>query len=122
MQLPIITESVNAPQPQWQLYLLRTRSGNLYTGISTDPLRRLRQHQGEIKGGARALRGKGPLALVWTCHAGDRSQASVLEYQLKQLNKTDKERLVLGLWQPDWLPTPTLTQLATQLATATEVA
>ena len=122
MQLPIITESVSAPQPQWQLYLLRTRSGNLYTGISTDPLRRLRQHQGEIKGGARALRGKGPLKLVWTCHAGDRSQASVLEYQLKQLNKTDKERLVLGLWQPDWLPTPALTQLATQLTTATEVA
>lgn len=122
MQLPIITESVSAPKPQWQLYLLRTRSGSLYTGISTDPLRRLRQHQGEIKGGARALRGKGPLTLVWTCHAGDRSQASVLEYQLKQLNKTDKERLVLGLWQPDWLPTSALTQLATQLATATEVA
>ncbi len=101
MQSAIIAETVKASQ--WQLYLVRTASGSLYAGISTDPQRRLRQHQGELTGGARALRGKGPLQLVWTFAACNRSHASVLEYQLKQLKKADKERLVQGHWQPDWL-------------------
>lgn len=101
MQSAIIAETAKASQ--WQLYLVRTSSGSLYAGISTDPKRRLRQHQGELTGGARALRGKGPLQLVWTFTACNRSHASTLEYQLKQLKKTDKERLVQGQWQPDWL-------------------
>ena len=101
MQSAIIAETAEASQ--WQLYLVRTSSGSLYAGISTDPQRRLRQHQGELAGGARALRGKGPLQLVWTFTACNRSHASTLEYQLKQLKKTDKERLVQGQWQPDWL-------------------
>lgn len=101
MQSAIIAETAKASQ--WQLYLVRTSSGSLYAGISTDPKRRLRQHQGELTGGARALRGKGPLQLVWTFTVCNRSHASTLEYQLKQLKKTDKERLVQGQWQPDWL-------------------
>lgn len=101
MQSAIIAETPRTAQ--WQLYLVRTRSGSLYAGISTDPQRRLRQHQGELTGGARALRGKGPLSLVWTFAAQNRSHASTLEYQLKQLKKADKERLILGHWQPDWL-------------------
>ncbi len=101
MQSAIIAETAEASQ--WQLYLVRTASGSLYAGISTDPQRRLRQHQGELAGGARALRGKGPLTLVWTFAACNRSHASMLEYQLKQLKKADKERLIQGQWQPDWL-------------------
>lgn len=101
MQSAIIAETT--PQSQWQLYLVRTNSGSLYAGISTDPERRLRQHCGELSGGARALRGKGPLTLVWTFTALNRSHASMLEYQLKQLKKADKERLIQGHWQPDWL-------------------
>lgn len=98
----IIAEAT-APQ-RWWLYLLRTAQGALYTGISTDPARRLRQHSGELKGGARNLRGKGPLQLVWQRGVTDRSTASVLEYQLKQLSKSQKEAIVAGHWQPDWLP------------------
>lgn len=103
MQSAIIAETAPTPKTQWQLYMLRTASGSLYTGISTDPVRRLRQHQGELTGGARALRGKGPLQLVWLFPAHSRSHASMLEYQLKQLKKADKERLLSGQWQPAWL-------------------
>ena len=103
MQSAIIAETDPAPKTQWQLYMLRTATGSLYTGISTDPQRRLRQHQGELTGGSRALRGKGPLQLVWLFPAHSRSHASRLEYQLKQLKKADKERLLSGQWQPDWL-------------------
>lgn len=81
----------------WQLYILRTASGMLYTGITNDVARRLRQHQDGR--GAKALRGKGPLALMFYCAAGDRSSASKLEYQVKQLKRQDKIRLVAS--QPD---------------------
>ncbi|HAR09223.1 MAG TPA: hypothetical protein DCR98_12465, partial [Cobetia sp.] len=43
---------------EWSLYVLETAQGRLYTGISTDVVRRLSEHEGG-KRGARALRGKG---------------------------------------------------------------
>ena len=120
MQSAIIAETAPTPKTHWQLYMLRTAAGSLYTGISTDPQRRLRQHQGELTGGSRALRGKGPLQLVWTYPVESRSHASVLEYQLKQPKKADKERLILGHWQPLWLA-PCATTASTN-SSATEVA
>ena len=92
----------NASQ-SWFVYLVQTAKGLLYTGISTNPARRLRQHQGELAGGAKALRGKGPLTLVWQYQAPSRSVASVWEYQLKQLTKAEKNRLVSKGWLPDFL-------------------
>ncbi len=102
LKIRIIADSTTPSQP-WFLYLLRTGNGSLYTGISTEPQRRLRQHQGELAGGAKALRGKGPLQLVWQQAMPDRARASQAEYQLKQLTKQQKEQLVQGLWRPDWL-------------------
>ncbi|CNH81186.1 GIY-YIG nuclease superfamily protein [Yersinia thracica] len=78
----------------WHLYLLRTTSGMLYTGITTDVARRLTQHQAGK--GAKALRGKGELVLVFHCEAGDRSTALKLEYRVKQLSKQQKEKLVMN--------------------------
>ncbi|WP_290022319.1 GIY-YIG nuclease family protein [Aeromonas bestiarum] len=94
------------PTSQWSLYLVRTAAGLLYTGISTDPVRRLRQHQSGK--GSRALRGKGPLTLVWQQMVGDKGAALRLEYRLKQQSKAFKERLVRepdgwADWSQPWL-------------------
>ncbi|MFO6297512.1 GIY-YIG nuclease family protein [Rahnella selenatireducens] len=78
--------------PRWFLYMLRTPTGMLYTGITTDVTRRLCQHQAGK--GAKALRGKGELELVFHCAAGDRSLASRLEIRVKKLSKVQKEFLV----------------------------
>ena len=91
---------------RWQLYIVRTAKGSLYTGITTDVPRRVDQHQ---RGrGARSLRGKGPLDLVFHCEAGDRASASRLGYQVKQL--TRQQKLLLVASQPvsleSWLGTP----------------
>lgn len=75
----------------WYLYMLRTAGGALYTGITTDVARRLRQHQSGR--GAKSLRGKGPLTLAYQC-ALSRELAASLEYRVKQLSKKQKERLV----------------------------
>jgi putative endonuclease len=93
-----IAEASSASQQTWFVYLVRMQSGALYAGISTDPERRLRQHQGVLVGGAKALRGKGPLALVWQLEAENKSHASQLEYQIKQLAKAKKEALIKGQW------------------------
>lgn len=105
-QVQVQTQTQTAAQHPWFVYLVQTGKGMLYTGISTDPERRLRQHQGELRGGAKALRGKGPLTLVWQYQAPNRSQASSLEYQLKQLKKADKKRLIAGALLTELLPQP----------------
>ena len=85
---------MTAVSTPWFVYMVRTTTGALYTGISTDPTRRLCQHSGELTGGAKALKGKGPLQLAFTYAMPCRSSASKLEYQLKQWTKKDKELLV----------------------------
>lgn len=79
---------------QWYIYVLRCRFGKLYTGITTDVERRLQQHEGGT--GARNLRGKGPLELVFSAPAGNRSSASRLESRIKRLPRSGKEGLVAG--------------------------
>lgn len=84
------------PSVAWHLYIVKCRNGTLYTGITTDVDRRFAEHQ---KGGlkaARYLRGKGPLELVFRTVAGDRAQASVLEYRIKALSRAAKQELIAG--------------------------
>lgn len=76
----------------WSLYIIRTAHNQLYTGITTDVTRRLRQHQSGK--GAKALRGKGELQLAFSQPLGDRSLALRLEYRIKQLPRAQKERLI----------------------------
>ena len=74
----------------WSLYLIRTADNRLYTGITTDVARRFMQHQSGK--GAKALRGKGELILVFSAPVGERSLALRMEYRIKQLTKRQKER------------------------------
>jgi len=43
---------------EWKFYII-ANSGYTYAGVSPDPVRRLRQHNGEIKGGAKYTTSKG---------------------------------------------------------------
>jgi len=44
---------------KWVFYIIHNK-GATYAGVSPDPVRRLRQHNGEIVGGAKYTTGKGP--------------------------------------------------------------
>jgi putative endonuclease len=77
----------------WSLYLVRTRDGALYTGIALDVAKRVAEHQAGTRG-AKSLRGRGPLELVYRADVGDRGLTQGLEHRVKNLTKTDKERLV----------------------------
>lgn len=77
----------------WWLYLIRTRQNTLYAGITTDVEKRFAEHT-QGKKGAKYLRAKGPLTLVYYVCIGSRSLASKAEYRLKRLRKSQKEQIV----------------------------
>lgn len=90
-----MTETVTTRADTWQVYIVQTAAGLLYTGISTDPVRRLREHESGRKG-ARSLRGKGPLQIVYVTPAADRSAASILEARIKRLKRAQKLQVING--------------------------
>jgi putative endonuclease len=78
--------------PGWYVYMVRCRGGNLYTGIATDVERRFAEHQANK--GAKYLRGKGRLKLVFKKRIGTHSLALKIERRVKSLPKHKKEQLV----------------------------
>lgn len=80
----------------WWVYLIRTASDSLYCGVTNDIERRFREHCADGPRTAKALRGRGPLQLVFTYPAVDKQQAMQLEWQIKQWPKVQKEALVAG--------------------------
>jgi putative endonuclease len=76
----------------WWLYVLRTGQDKLYTGIALDVSRRIEQHRDGT--GAKALRGKGPLKLVYRRRVGEHGLALRLEKRLKQCSREVKEALI----------------------------
>jgi putative endonuclease len=77
---------------EWYLYMVRCRDGKLYTGIATDIERRIVEHQAGK--GAKYLRGRAPLKLVFKRKIGSRSLALKVEQLVKKLPKSKKELIV----------------------------
>ena len=93
----------------WSLYLIRCGDDSLYTGIALDVDRRFSEHEGGA--GAKYLRGRGPLELLWSTEVGERGLALKLERRVKRLPRERKEALVNGEVQwgalfPDLRPEP----------------
>ena len=90
----------------WHLYLVRCADGSLYTGISTDVERRFEQH--ELGQGAKFLRGRGPLELMFRTPVGARGEALRAELRVKALPKKSKLALIAGGLAIDDLLEPVL--------------
>lgn len=74
------------------VYVLECDDGTYYTGYTTDLERRVSEHDaGE---GAKYTRGRTPVTLVYSERCGSRSAALAREYEIKQLRRSEKERLV----------------------------
>ncbi len=78
----------------WWVYMVETRKGFLYTGVTTDLERRLRQHRGELKGGAKYFRSDPAVAIRYRRRFKDRSLAQQCEAKLKRLTRAQKLALV----------------------------
>ena len=77
----------------WFVYLVRCADASFYTGVTTNLARRLRQHNGEIAGGAGYTRGRRPVCLVWSEACIDRSHAQRREYVVRRSPRSMKLRL-----------------------------
>lgn len=77
----------------WFVYLVRCADDTFYTGVTTDLARRLRQHNGEIRGGAGYTRGRRPVALVWSESCNDRTDAQKKEYAIRRRPRSTKLKL-----------------------------
>jgi len=89
----------------WNVYLIRCSDGTLYTGITTDIERRLREHA--TGKGAKYFRGRAPVELLYLEEGHDRSSASRREIAIKRLKRTEKDLLSASttnsLSQPDFV-------------------
>lgn len=76
-------------------YMLRCEDNSIYTGITTDVERRMKEHFSKDKKCAKyTLRHSAKkLEAVWKTE--NRVLASKLEYQIKQLTKAQKEELIV---------------------------
>ena len=70
--------------PDWYIYLVRCSDESLYTGITTDVDRRLAEHRKGSDVGAKYLRGRGPLVLVFQKKMGSRNLALGVESRIKK--------------------------------------
>jgi putative endonuclease len=76
------------------VYVLECADGTFYTGYTTDLKRRVAEHDaGE---GAKYTRGRTPVELRHHETFESRSAAMSREYEIKQLTRRQKERLVDG--------------------------
>jgi len=81
---------------KWNVYIIRCSDGTYYTGITTDVVRRLNEHN--TKTGAKYTRSRTPVELEECKKFPDRSTASKEEYRIKQLSRANKEKLI-GEWR-----------------------
>lgn len=79
----------------WTVYILRCSDNTLYTGITTDIERRIREHNGSGRG-ARYTRGRQPVSLAWMEFVASRSEACRREHQVRNLNRLKKRALMAG--------------------------
>jgi UV DNA damage endonuclease len=83
---------VKAAGDRWFVYILRCADGSFYTGITTDLIRRCRQHNDGTA--SRYTRSRRPTRLLYHETQPNRSQASKREAAIKALSRRQKESMI----------------------------
>jgi putative endonuclease len=76
----------------WSLYIVQCHDTSLYTGITTDIPRRLKEHN--AKKGAFYTKNKLPVELVYQEAMANQSEARKREAAIKQLTRKQKLELI----------------------------
>jgi putative endonuclease len=77
----------------WYVYILRCADHSLYTGTTTDPERRLHEHNHDDRLGAAYTRVRRPVSLLYKERCADRSAALRREHEIRQLRRKEKLHL-----------------------------
>ncbi len=81
-------------QNSWIIYILECCDESLYCGITNDIERRVKQHSGELKGGAKYTLSRRPCNLVYLEKSANRKEALIREFEIKQMSKSQKRELI----------------------------
>lgn len=80
----------------WFVYMLRCADNSLYCGVTTDVQRRVQEHNLSNKLAAKYTRVRRPLTLAYSESCQNKKAAYQREYAIKQLSKTQKEKLIVN--------------------------
>jgi putative endonuclease len=87
----------------WFVYILKCADGSLYTGITMDLKRRLKEHNTSSLG-AKYTSGRRPVRLVYSVKAKNKSWAAKKECLIKGMTRLEKIKLI-GVKKPrKWIP------------------
>lgn len=79
----------------YYLYLLECADQSIYTGITTDLDRRLREHkEGKVGKGTNYTSAKGAVKIVYSEEHPYRSSASKREAEIKKMSRQEKLELI----------------------------
>ena len=78
----------------YYVYIIRCHDNSLYTGITKDICKRMKEHYYKTKNCAKYTRNRDIISLDALWIAEDRSHASKLEYHIKHLTKQQKEKII----------------------------
>lgn len=81
------------PNTAWIVYIIKTESGKLYTGITNNLERRFNAHL-KKKTGAKFFRISTPDCIVYQEQHPNRSEASKREFLIKKMNRIQKISLI----------------------------
>lgn len=77
------------------VYMLETCKGTIYTGITTDVLRRFKEHtEGISKHGAKYTNANKPVKILYTKEYETKSEAMKEEYRIKKLPRAKKLEMI----------------------------
>jgi putative endonuclease len=80
----------------WYMYIARCADDSLYTGITKDLKRRILEHNSDNRLGAKSLRCKRPVSLVYYEPFADQSEAAKRETAIKKWTRKYKLKLIEG--------------------------
>ena len=76
----------------WKIYIIRCKDSKLYTGITNDIERRIKQHNSG--NGCRFTKYRYPVELLYTERAVSRAEALKREARIKQYTRQEKLKLI----------------------------
>ena len=78
----------------WFVYIVKCSDNSLYTGITTDIIRRINEHNTDNLKGAKSLRGKRPVILVYREKFTNQSKARKREAAIKNWKRINKIKFI----------------------------
>ena len=85
---------ISGMNSNWCVYIVECNDGTLYTGISNNIDKRIKDHNLGI--GSKYTKGRRPVKLLGKWDCADKSHASKMEYRVKGLTREAKLRLIIN--------------------------